>query len=113
MVDRIKRMINASGFKVWPSEVENMMYQNPLVKEVCIISSPHPKRGETVKACIVLSPEADPATAEQEIISWCKAEMATYKVPEIVEFVSELPKSPSGKLMWRELQEQEWRKAAS
>ena len=113
MVDRIKRMINASGFKVWPSEVENMMYQNPLVKEGGIISSPHPKRGETVKACIVLSPEANPATAEQEIISWCKAEMATYKVPEIVEFVSELPKSPSGKLMWRELQEQEWRKAAS
>ncbi|MEH6386757.1 MAG: long-chain fatty acid--CoA ligase [Pseudomonas profundi] len=113
MVDRIKRMINASGFKVWPSEVESMMYQNPLVREVCIISSPHPKRGETVKACIVLSPEANRATAEQEILDWCKAEMATYKVPEIIEFMSELPKSPSGKLMWRELQEQEWRKQAS
>ncbi|WP_150302570.1 long-chain fatty acid--CoA ligase [Pseudomonas saliphila] len=113
MVDRIKRMINASGFKVWPSEVESMMYQNPLIREVCIISSPHPKRGETVKACIVLSPEANPATAEQEILDWCKAEMATYKVPAIIEFMTELPKSPSGKLMWRELQALEWSKAAS
>lgn len=110
MVDRIKRMINASGFKVWPSEVESMMYQNPLIQEVCIISSPDAKRGETVKACIVLSAEANPQTAEQEISSWCKNNMAAYKVPQFFEFVQELPKSSSGKIMWRELQEQEHRK---
>ncbi|TKA92536.1 MULTISPECIES: long-chain fatty acid--CoA ligase [Halopseudomonas] len=110
MVDRIKRMINASGFKVWPSEVESMMYQNPLVQEVCIISSPDTKRGETVKACVVLSADADPQTAEQEISSWCKSNMAAYKTPQVFEFVSALPKSSSGKIMWRELQEQEHRK---
>lgn len=112
MVDRIKRMINASGFKVWPSEVESMMYQNPLIQEVCIISSPDAKRGETVKACIVLAADANPDTAEQEISCWCKANMAAYKAPQIFEFVHELPKSSSGKIMWRELQEQEHRKVS-
>ncbi|TKV69109.1 long-chain fatty acid--CoA ligase [Marinobacter panjinensis] len=109
MVDRVKRMINASGYKVWPSEVEGLMYRHPGIHEVCIISSPHPKRGETVKACIVLTPEADGTTSEADIISWCKENMAVYKVPEIIEFVDELPKSPTGKLMWRALQEEEWK----
>lgn len=107
MVDRVKRMINASGYKVWPSEVEGLMYRHPAIHEVCIISSPHPKRGETVKACIVLTPEAE-GTTEADIASWCKEHMAVYKVPEIVQFVDELPKSPTGKLMWRALQEEEW-----
>ncbi|WP_166261769.1 long-chain fatty acid--CoA ligase [Marinobacter salicampi] len=108
MVDRVKRMINASGFKVWPSEVEALMYHHPAIHEVCVISSPHPKRGETVKACIVLVPGAD-ATTEADIASWCKEQMAAYKVPEIIEFVDELQKSPTGKLMWRALQEEEWK----
>ena len=108
MVDRVKRMINASGFKVWPSEVEGLMYRHPAIHEVCIISSPDPKRGETVKACIVLTPEADGATTKDDIVGWCKEQMAAYKVPTIIEFVDELPKSPTGKLMWRVLQEQEW-----
>ncbi len=108
MVDRVKRMINASGFKVWPSEVESLMYRHPAIHECCIISSPHPKRGETVKACIVLSPDAEDTTAA-DIKAWCKEEMAAYKVPEIIQFVSELPKSPTGKLMWKALQEQEWK----
>ncbi len=110
MVDRVKRMINASGFKVWPSEVESMMYQHPSIHEVCIISAPHEKRGETVKAVVVLTPEGESTSAE-DIIAWCKEQMAAYKVPSIVEFVSELPKSPTGKLMWRALQEDEWKKA--
>ncbi|MBD3658359.1 MULTISPECIES: long-chain fatty acid--CoA ligase [Marinobacter] len=109
MVDRVKRMINASGFKVWPSEVEGLMYRHPAIHEVCIISAPDPKRGETVKACIVLTPEADGQTTEQDIIAWCKEQMAAYKVPTIVQFVDELPKSPTGKLMWRALQEEEWK----
>lgn len=108
MVDRVKRMINASGFKVWPSEVEGLMYRHPAIHEVCIISSPHPKRGETVKACIVLTPDVDDTITEADIVSWCKEQMAAYKVPEIIEFVDELPKSPTGKLMWRALQEAEW-----
>ena len=112
MVDRVKRMINASGFKVWPSEVESMMYRNPAIHECCVISSPHPRRGETVKACVVLTPEADGNTTAEDIIAWCKEEMAAYKVPEIIEFVTELPKSPTGKLMWKALQDEEWKKQA-
>lgn len=108
MVDRVKRMINASGFKVWPSEVESLMYRHPAIHECCIISSPHPKRGETVKACIVLRDDAQDTTAA-DIVAWCKEEMAAYKVPEIIQFVSELPKSPTGKLMWKALQDQEWK----
>ncbi len=112
MVDRVKRMINASGFKVWPSEVESMMYRNPAIHECCVISSPHPRRGETVKACVVLTAEAESSTTAEDIIAWCKEEMAAYKVPEIIEFVSELPKSPTGKLMWKALQDEEWKKPA-
>lgn len=110
MVDRVKRMINASGFKVWPSEVESMMYQHPSIHEVCIISAPHEKRGETVKAIVVLRPDAEGSTTEADIIAWCREQMAAYKVPSTVQFVSELPKSPTGKLMWRALQEEEWKK---
>ncbi|WP_152208221.1 long-chain fatty acid--CoA ligase [Marinobacter changyiensis] len=108
MVDRVKRMINASGFKVWPSEVESLMYRHPAIHECCIISSPHPKRGETVKACIVLRDDAQDITTA-DIVAWCKEEMAAYKVPEIIQFVTELPKSPTGKLMWKALQDQEWK----
>ena len=108
MVDRVKRMINASGYKVWPSEVEGLMYRHPGIHEVCIISSPDPKRGETVKACIVLTPEAEGKTSEEDIIAWCKEQMAAYKIPTLIEFVDQLPKSPTGKLMWRALQEEEW-----
>lgn len=109
MVDRLKRMINASGFKVWPSEVEGLMYRHPAIHEVCIISAPDPKRGETVKACIVLTLEADSSIGAEDIIGWCREQMAVYKVPTIVEFMSDLPKSPTGKLMWRSLQEDEWK----
>ena len=110
MVDRVKRMINASGFKVWPSEVESLMYRHPAIQECCVISSPHPRRGETVKACVVLAAQAEGQTTAEDITAWCKEEMAAYKVPELIEFVSELPKSPTGKLMWRALQEQEWKR---
>ncbi|WP_417518856.1 long-chain fatty acid--CoA ligase [Marinobacter sp.] len=109
MVDRLKRMINASGYKVWPSEVEGLMYRHPDIHEVCIISAPDPKRGETVKACIVLTPEAEGSTSVEDITGWCKEQMAVYKVPTIVEFVTALPKSPTGKLMWRALQDEEWK----
>lgn len=103
--DRLKRMINASGFKVWPAEVESMMYQNPAVQECCIIASRDPYRGETVKAVIVKRPGAD--VTEDDIIKWAHEKMAAYKTPRIVEFVDTLPKSATGKVMWRMLQEKE------
>jgi fatty-acyl-CoA synthase len=106
--DRLKRMINASGFKVWPAEVEAMMYQHPAVQECCIIAARDPYRGETVKAVIVKKPTAE-ASAE-DIMQWAHAKMAAYKVPKMVEFVDALPKSATGKVMWRTLQEKEMSK---
>lgn len=107
--DRIKRMINASGFKVWPAEVEATLYKHPGVKELAIISSPDPRRGETVKAMIVLNSSAENNTSEEDIISWSRNQMASYKIPRLVQFVDELPRSGSGKIQWRILQEAEWK----
>jgi fatty-acyl-CoA synthase len=105
MTDRIKRMINAAGFKVWPAEIETMLYQHPDVQEACVIAAADPYRGETVKALVVLRPERRGAVAEAEIIDWARARMAAYKYPRIVTFVEALPKSPVGKILWRELQD--------
>jgi len=113
MTDRLKRMINASGFKVWPAEVETMMYRHPAIQEVCVIAATDARRGETVKAVVVLKPTARGNISEQDIIDWTRGEMAAYKYPRIVEFVDELPKSGSGKIMWRALQEQEARRGTS
>jgi fatty-acyl-CoA synthase len=107
MVDRLKRMINASGFKVWPSEVETFMYQHPMVQEACVIGVADAHRGESVKAFVVLRPESRGKLSEAELISWCRANMAAYKVPRSIAFVEALPKSGSGKIQWRELQERE------
>ena len=105
MSDRLKRMINASGYKVWPAEVEALMYQHPAVQEACVIGVPDARRGETVKALVALRAGV-PAPDEAALIAWCHAHMAAYKSPRLIEFVPSLPKSGSGKLMWRELQEQ-------
>lgn len=107
MVDRLKRMINASGFKVWPAEVEALMYRHPAILEACIIGASDPKRGETVKAMVVLRQEQRGQVSEQDIVTWAHEQMAAYKSPRIVEFVSDLPKSATGKIMWRHLQEQQ------
>ena len=107
IVDRLKRMINASGFKVWPSEVEAQLYQHPAVVEACVIGTRDAHRGETVKALIVLRPEWRGRIEPQEICAWSRDNMAAYKIPRVVEFVESLPKSGSGKIMWRELQERE------
>ncbi len=106
MVDRLKRMINAAGYKVWPAEVETTMYKHPAVKEACVIGTRDDYRGETVKVVIVLKPDFLQTTA-QEILDWSRENMAAYKAPRVVEFVDALPKSGSGKIMWRELQEKE------
>ena len=107
MVDRLKRMINASGYKVWPAEVEALMYHHPAVLEACVIGARDPRRGETVKALVVLRAEHRGRVREQDLIDWAHEHMAAYKSPRIVEFVAALPKSGSGKVMWRELQERE------
>jgi fatty-acyl-CoA synthase len=106
-VDRLKRMINAAGFKVWPAEVEAMLYHHPAIQEACIIAAQDPRRGETVKAVIVLKPEFKGQVTEQQIADWARDNMSAYKVPRIVQFVDSLPKSGAGKVMWRELQEAE------
>ena len=111
ITDRLKRMINASGFKVWPSEVELLLFKCPLVQEACIISALDAYRGETVKAVIVLRAEAKGRATPQDITDWAREHMAAYKVPKLVEFVDALPKTGSGKVMWRQLQERERAKA--
>ena len=107
MADRLKRMINAAGYKVWPAEVEALMYHHPAVEEVCVIGARDPRRGETVKAVVVLKAEARGRVSEREIVDWAHEHMAAYKSPRVVEFVDALPKSGTGKVMWRELQERQ------
>ncbi len=113
MTDRLKRMINASGFKVWPAEVEALMFRHPAIQEACIISTQDAYRGESVKAVVVLRADAKGKTTEDDIINWCKENMAAYKYPRVVQFVDALPKSGSGKVMWRVLQEAEEGKASA
>lgn len=106
--DRIKRMINAAGFKVWPAEVEAVLYRHPEISECCIVAAYDPYRGETVKA-LVVKKEGSELDAETLGV-WAKANMAAYKVPRQVEFVDSLPKSGTGKVMWRQLQDRELRR---
>jgi fatty-acyl-CoA synthase len=111
ITDRLKRMINASGFKVWPAEVEALMFRHPAIQEACVISTRDSYRGETVKAVVVLRASHRGQVSEQDIVDWCREHMAVYKVPRVVEFADALPKSGSGKVMWRTLQEAEARRA--
>ncbi|TWO73106.1 AMP-binding protein [Caenimonas sedimenti] len=107
LTDRLKRMINASGFKVWPAEVEALMFRHPAIQEACVISTRDAYRGESVKAVVVVRASHKGQVSEQDIVDWCRANMAVYKVPRIIQFVDALPKSGSGKVMWRSLQEAE------
>ena len=107
MVDRLKRMINASGYKVWPAEVEALLYGHPAIQEACVIGAADAHRGETVKAIVVIREASRGQVSEQDVIDWARANMAAYKAPRIVAFVDALPKSATGKILWRALQEQE------
>ncbi len=113
IADRLKRMINASGYKVWPAEVEATLYKHPDIREVTIISAPDARRGETVKAVVVLRDGREADVSAESIIQWARGHMAAYKVPRLVEFVEALPRSGSGKIQWRLLQEREWEGAAT
>ena len=101
VVDRKKDQINASGYKVWPREVEEVLYEHPAVREAAVVGIPDEYRGETVKAFVSLNPgsEAPP----DELIAFCRERLAAYKYPREVELIDELPKTASGKIMRREL----------
>ena len=104
LVDRLKRMVNASGYKVWPAEIESMLHAHPAVLEACVISAPDARRGETVKAVVVLRQEALGRTTPKDIVEWSSQRMAAYKYPRVVVFAERLPKTASGKTDWRALQ---------
>ncbi|BBL79734.1 long-chain-fatty-acid--CoA ligase [Rubrobacter xylanophilus] len=101
IVDRKKDMINAGGYKVWPREVEDVLYTHPAVKEAAVVGAPDPYRGETVVAFVAL--KEDQRVSEEELISYCKERMAAYKYPRRIEFLEEVPKTATGKFLRREL----------
>ena len=109
IVDRKKDVINAAGFKVWPREVEEVLYQHPQVRVVAVLGVPDSYRGETVKAVISLKethqfPSDDDAKADS--LSFCQKELAAYKIPRIVEFQDDLPISAAGKVLRRVLRDE-------
>ncbi len=103
LVDRRKDLINAAGYKVWPREVEDVLYEHPAVREAAVIGVPDEYRGETVHAFVSLRADGD-ATPE-DLIAFCKARMAAYKYPRVVQIIDELPKNTAGKILRRSLRE--------
>jgi acyl-coenzyme A synthetase/AMP-(fatty) acid ligase len=99
IVGRKKELINASGFNVFPHEVENYLNDHPAVAEAAVVGIPDPYRGETVKAYIVLKREYENKISEVDIIDWARQKMAAYKYPREVEFLNDLPRSGSGKIL--------------
>jgi long-chain acyl-CoA synthetase len=107
VVDRKKDLIIASGYKVWPRDVEDVLYQHPAVREAAVVGVPDQYRGETVKAFVALKDGLDSAVTSDEIIAFCKSRMAAYKYPRQVQFVSEIPKTLTGKFLRRALRKEE------
>lgn len=110
IVDRIKDMINVSGLKVWPREVEEVLYQHPQVKQVAVFGAPDPQRGERVQAVVVLKDGRDSGSEEQmrrDLISFCLQRLAPYKVPSVVDLRDSLPMSGAGKVLRRVLRSQQ------
>jgi long-chain acyl-CoA synthetase len=105
LVDRAKDMISASGYKVWPREVEDYLYQHPAVREAAVVGVPDAYRGETVKAFVSL--KAGSVATPDEIIAFCRERMAAYKYPRLVEIIDEVPKTATGKFLRRELRDRE------
>jgi long-chain acyl-CoA synthetase len=109
IVDRKKEVINASGFKVYPREVEEVLYEHPEVVEGVAVGVPDAYRGETVKVFVVKKEGS--SLTEENLIAHCSDNLAPYKVPKLVEFREELPKSAVGKLLKRVLADEERQKA--
>ena len=99
LVDRVKDMINAAGFKVWPREVEEVLYQHAAVKECAVVGLPDEVKGESVAAFVVLT--APGAATTEEIEAFCRERMASYKVPRTIALVDTVPKSATGKILKR------------
>ncbi len=110
IVDRKKEMIIAGGYNIYPREVEEVLFEHPGVKEAAAIGVPDPYRGETVKALVVL--KEGQSVTQEEIIAFCRERLARYKVPALVEFRQELPKSAIGKVLRRVLIEEERQRLA-
>jgi len=108
IADRKKDMIIASGYNIYPREIDEILFEHPKVLEACAIGIPDAYRGETVKAFIVVKPGE--TLTEEEITQWCKEKLAAYKVPKMIEFVDALPKSTIGKILRREVKEMDKKK---
>lgn len=107
VVDRKKDMIIASGYKVWPRDVEDVIYQHPAVRETAVVGVPDSYRGETVKAYVALKKGEENSIRPEDIMSFCKERLAAYKYPREVEIVSEIPKTLTGKILRRKLRKEE------
>ncbi len=105
IVDRKKDMIVASGYNIYPNEIDNVLLQHPKILEACVVGVPDAYRGETTKAFIV--PATDQSLSEQEVKAFCREKLAAYKVPKQIELVEELPKSAVGKILRRKLRDKE------
>lgn len=103
IVDRKKDMINASGYKVWPKEVEDVIYTHPVIREAAVVGVPDEYRGETVKAVVSVKPGT--TLRPEDLIAYCRERMAAYKYPRQVEILSDLPKTVTGKILRRELRQ--------
>lgn len=103
LVDRLKDLINSSGFKVWPREVEDLLYQHPAVREAAVVGAPDPDRGEVVVGYVCLVAGASVTAAD--LVEFTRTRLASYKIPRAVHIVEELPKTPTGKILRRELRD--------
>jgi long-chain acyl-CoA synthetase len=105
LIDRKKDMIIASGYKVWPREVEDVLYQHPAVREAAVIGVPDAYRGETVKAFVALKPGHEGRIEPEALIAFCKERLAAYKYPRQLVIIPEIPKTATGKMLRRVLRE--------
>ena len=103
LVDRVKDMVNVSGYKVWPREVEDYLFEHPAVREVAVVGAPDEYRGETVVAFVALRDGAQ--TSVGDLLAWSRTRMAAYKAPRRIELVDEVPKTATGKFLRRELRD--------
>ena len=105
IVDRKKDMVIAGGYNIYPVELDNVLFDHPKILEACTVGVPDEYRGETIKAFIVVK-EGETLT-EEEVTAYCKENLAAYKVPKLIEFIDELPKTAVGKILRRELRDME------